>query len=69
MKVKVRVFESKDQYKRGGNSTREEFRDSIRKGIDFCREEMASTGDNFIGFHIESLRGELKHKINNGLHI
>lgn len=69
MKVKVRVFNSKGQYKSGGDSDREENKDSIRKGIDFCREEMAQAGDRFIGFYIETLRGELKHKINNGLHI
>ena len=66
MKVRDKIFENKRRYKAGVEYDKEENKDSIKKAIDFCREEMANRGDDFVGFHIETLRGELKHKINNG---
>lgn len=66
MKVRVKIFESKSRYKDGVEYDRKKNKDSIRQAIDFCREEMAEKGDSFVGFHIETLRGELRHKVNNG---
>lgn len=64
MKVNIKVYKEKEAYESDDTPNRALLKDTIGEALEYCKDKIR-TSHKFIGFRIESTKGELKHKLHN----